>query len=119
MVELWDSQDLNVDFPSPAIEKAFRGILWVLHDRSLVRTETGQFGVSRCQAIQEGDEAWIIFGCDNPMILRPSGEHYLLMGAAYFPDFKDGILVGGPEVNQEFKAGDDCNGHIVRETTIW
>ena len=41
-------------------------------------------------AVEKGDEAWILQGCDRPVILRREGERFKLVGEAYVHRFMNG-----------------------------
>jgi len=37
------------------------------------------------RAAQSGDQIWLISGCECPMVLRPVGDNYEVVGEAYLP----------------------------------
>lgn len=60
-----------------------------------------------------GDEVWIIRGCDQPMILRPNGDHHLVAGEGSFDganrgeflrDMSDDIEVGDMIARYKFES---------------
>ena len=52
-----------------------------LQGRVIYLSNNGNMGLAPI-ATRPRDEIWVIFGCKWPMILRPEGEHYCLIGAA-------------------------------------
>jgi hypothetical protein len=79
---------------------------------------SGLPGSSPWNAHQAGDQIWIIFGCDCPMILRPAGIGFTLIQSAFVLGFMQGEAVGGADVCTPFRTGDLCNGHVVEEIQI-
>jgi hypothetical protein len=55
---------------------------------------------------RQGDLIAIIFGCSTPLVLRPRGDHYQVLGEAYVQGFMDGeaitALKEGKYARQEF-----------------
>lgn len=60
-----------------------------------------------------GDELWIIRGCDQPMTLRPKGDHYLVVGEGSYDganrgellrDIPDDIKIGGMIGSYKFES---------------
>ena len=51
-----------------------------------------------------GDEVWIIRGCDQPMILRPNGDHYLVVGEGSFDGANRGELLR--DMSDDVEVGD-------------
>ena len=77
--------------------------------RALFRTRQGLVGNGPDQ-LQEGDKVCILFGGEVPIILRPEGDHYLLIGESYvhgvmggefMMEWENGRLDGTKE--EEFK----------------
>lgn len=58
---------------------------------------------------RSGDEVWIIRGCDQPMLLRSNGDHYLVIGEGYYDGANRGELLQG--MSDDLKIGDTIRGH--------
>jgi hypothetical protein len=62
-------------------------------------------GVAPCAA-QEGDVVCVMHGCKVPVVLRPEGQRFLLIGDAHLDNFMSGAAFGsreaGFEATQEF-----------------
>ncbi|KAG0587416.1 hypothetical protein KC19_2G162600 [Ceratodon purpureus] len=65
----------------------FDGWRWLSTDR-------GFLGRTHAQT-QKGDEIVIVQGCSVPMVLRPCGEHYNVVGAAYVQGIMNGEALQG------------------------
>ena len=61
-------------------------------DRRLFRTLGGYFG-NGPKAIRKGDLCCVLFGSRIPMILRPEGWHYLLVGETYLHGYMHGEAI--------------------------
>jgi len=55
-----------------------------------------------------GDEIWILFGCSEPIVLRPVDNKYLVVGPAYVDSIMDGEAV--EEVPGHVKDGERQRG---------
>jgi hypothetical protein len=42
-------------------------------------TAKGDFVLVKDVPLKKGDEIWILFGCSYPMVLRPAGNHYMVV----------------------------------------
>jgi hypothetical protein len=63
--------------------------------RSVFRTRAGLFGLLPCTA-REKDVIVVLLGCYLPLVLRPAGSKYRIVGAAYCDGFMRGeALLGG------------------------
>ena len=51
-----------------------------------------------------GDEVWIIRGCDQPMILRSNGDHFLVVGEGSYDGANRGELL--KDISADVKVGD-------------
>jgi hypothetical protein len=60
--------------------------------RRLFSTSCGFIG-NGPQVLQPGDCVCILFGGDVPYILRPEGDHYLMVGESYVSDIMDGEFI--------------------------
>jgi hypothetical protein len=56
------------------------------------RTENGYIGLSDGEA-KSGDQVCVIFGCRQPVILRPVGAYYQFIGVCYVLGFMEGEAV--------------------------
>lgn len=61
-------------------------------NRSLFTTKEGYMGLGP-NALQIGDLVCTLFGCNNPLILRPQNGHYRLVGAAYVHGVMEGEMI--------------------------
>ncbi|KAH9213096.1 hypothetical protein DL95DRAFT_390818 [Leptodontidium sp. 2 PMI_412] len=59
----------------------------------------------------EGDEIWMIFGCDKPMILRPADDYYLVIGEGYYGGANRGELM--KDMPESVEVGDMIGGYRV------
>lgn len=66
--------------------------------KSFFITDKGYMGLSLA-LIQTGDKVCIIFGCPNPLLLRKTGDRYVLVGEIYVYG-----MMGG-EIIEELEAG--------------
>ena len=60
-----------------------------LTSRKLTTTTRGYLALAPLRT-QRGDVISILFGCSTPMVLRPLGSHYRLIGEAYVHGIMDG-----------------------------
>jgi len=60
-----------------------------LTSRKLITTKGGYLALAPLRT-QRGDVISILFGCSTPMVLRPFGSHYRLIGEAYVYGIMDG-----------------------------
>ncbi|KAK0113332.1 hypothetical protein ONS96_014197 [Cadophora gregata f. sp. sojae] len=67
-----------------------------LQGRRLITTRNGYLGTAP-EAALRGDVLAIIYGCSYPVVLRPSGDSYLLIGESYIDGVMDGELVEARE----------------------
>ncbi|KAK8129088.1 hypothetical protein PG984_010196 [Apiospora sp. TS-2023a] len=58
---------------------------------AFVITDNGYVGRAY-HTCQKGDEAWILAGSDNPVILRPAEDGFRYIAPAYFPNTMEGQL---------------------------
>ncbi|KAL8847189.1 MAG: hypothetical protein Q9221_007751 [Calogaya cf. arnoldii] len=74
-----------------------------LIDETLFTTDSGHLGKAPTawSSIQEGDIACIIYGCANPVILRPHGQAYKVVTFAYRGDLMDGEYSDGSDRQTE------------------
>lgn len=63
-----------------------------------------------------GDEVWIIRGCDQPIILRPNGDHYLVVGEGSFDGANRGELLR--EMSDDVKIGDMIGSCRFESTSL-
>ena len=55
---------------------------------ALFSTDKGSFGMGALD-VQNGDALYILFGARTPFLLRPEGDHWILLGDAYCYDLMD------------------------------
>ena len=68
---------------------------YYLAGRSIFRTYAGLFGLAPCTA-REKDVMVVLLGCRSPLVLRPAGSKYRIVGVAYCHGFIHGeALLGG------------------------
>ncbi|PVH84100.1 hypothetical protein DL98DRAFT_652138 [Cadophora sp. DSE1049] len=67
-----------------------------LQGRRLITTTNGYLGTAP-EAALEGDFLAILYGCSYPVVVRPSGDSYLLIGESYI----DGVMGGELEEARE------------------
>lgn len=51
--------------------------------------------------LEKGDQLCVLFGCSEPVILRPVYDHHILIGHAYVHGYMDGEAVRGVEAGKE------------------
>lgn len=64
----------------------------VLYRRRLFTTVQGRLGVST-RALKQRDKVCVLWGCPVPLLLRPQGSYYSLVGEAYVHGLMDGDAV--------------------------
>ncbi|KAH6684026.1 heterokaryon incompatibility protein-domain-containing protein [Halenospora varia] len=79
--------------------------------------ENGGMGLA-LKSAKIGDEAWALFGCDKPMILRPVEDHYLVIGEGYCDGTNRGELKNVLQVTERLKVGDMFNGYRVKSLKL-
>jgi len=63
------------------------------YSRSFIVTNRGCMGYAR-QETQTGDLVCIVYGCDVPLIIRPSGDgKYVIVGDSYLYGMMSGQMV--------------------------
>ncbi|PVH69950.1 hypothetical protein DL98DRAFT_149793 [Cadophora sp. DSE1049] len=65
-----------------------------LLSRRLITTKEGFLGLAPEEA-QKSDVIAILYGCNVPVVLRPHGDTYLLIGECYVDGIMDGEIVEG------------------------
>jgi hypothetical protein len=63
-----------------------------LRGRTLMTTKNGYLGLALSSAAQ-GDVIAVLLGCPSPMVLRPSGSLYQVVGACYIHDIMKGEVM--------------------------
>jgi hypothetical protein len=63
-----------------------------LKGRKYFRSSTKYIGLVPATA-QEGDVICILFGGRTPFLIRPAGEHYLMVGACYVDSIMNGEVM--------------------------
>ena len=64
--------------------------------RKLATTETGYLGLVPAEA-QLADVIAVIYGCNFPVVLRPCGDAYLVVGESYVPGMMKGEVIHAEE----------------------
>ncbi|KAI9781999.1 MAG: hypothetical protein M1839_005592 [Geoglossum umbratile] len=64
-----------------------------------------------------GDQIWIVFGCDKPMILRPAGDHFLVVSEGYYDGANRGELL--EDIPEDLNKGDRQGGYEVKSIRIY
>jgi hypothetical protein len=75
----------------------------------------GGIGLALKSAVA-GDEVWMILGCDKPMILRPMGEYYLVVGEGYYDGVNRGELM--KDIPECIEFGDMIGGYRVESLEL-
>lgn len=70
--------------------------------RRMITTTVGYLGLAP-EEVQEHDVVAILYGCNFPVVLRPHGDSYLLIGECYV----DGIMDG--EIMEAKERGEFCH----------
>jgi hypothetical protein len=60
-----------------------------LAERRVITTNSGFIGLLPEEA-QDGDSIAIVLGCYHPVVLRPSGDEYKVLGECYVHGLMDG-----------------------------
>ena len=63
-------------------------------NRRLIKTSGGNLGLAPAK-MRSGDIICIIMGCSLPVILRPSGGNFIVVGAVYISGISDGNAMNG------------------------
>ena len=87
---LYDATEMERE----ALSWAMNVLAW----RRLITTKSGYLGLAAA-ATEPHDRVCIIFGCDVPMVLRPDGDGYRVIGECYI----QGIMRG--EIAQDIEDG--------------
>ncbi|KAH8602285.1 heterokaryon incompatibility protein-domain-containing protein [Bisporella sp. PMI_857] len=77
------------------------GMSVVSSNRSFFQTKKGYWGLG--SHVAEGDIVCVLFGGTTPFCLRPSGDHYILVGECYFYGFMNGEAVKMMEMGELIK----------------
>ena len=67
-----------------------------LINRRMISTIGGYLGLAP-EEVQENDVISIFCGCNFPVVLRPCGDNYLLIGECYVDGIMDGEVVQAKE----------------------
>ncbi|RYP24974.1 hypothetical protein DL765_000202 [Monosporascus sp. GIB2] len=70
----------------------------------------GGIGVT-LKSADAGDEVWMIFGCDKPMIIRPVDDYFLVIGEGYYDGVNRGELM--KDMPESLEVGDMIGGYRV------
>jgi hypothetical protein len=87
--EIWQPHDKE------ALEWATNALAW----RRLIGTHQGRVGLT-IPAAKAGDSIMVLLGCNVPMVLRPDGDYWQLVGECYLHGVMDG------EVAESVKHGE-------------
>jgi hypothetical protein len=79
-----------------AVKQARRAIEVRAHRRRFFVTSRGFFGLGP-RNMEEGDAVFVLYGCSVPVVLRPKGEHWSLVGEAFVAGIMDGEVVQATE----------------------
>jgi hypothetical protein len=63
------------------------------------------------QGAKLGDQVWVILGCDRPMVLRPIGEQFLVVGEGYYDGVNRGELLR--DIPGDISEGDSYAGYRI------
>ncbi|KAI9868244.1 MAG: hypothetical protein M1813_006989 [Trichoglossum hirsutum] len=63
------------------------------------------------QGAKPGDQVWVILGCDRPMVLRPIGEQFLVVGEGYYDGVNRGELLR--DIPGDISEGDSYAGYRI------
>jgi hypothetical protein len=67
-------------------------VVLTLNRRRLVTTSGGYLGLAP-EEVRKGDVIAVLYGCNFPVVLRPCGNGYLVIGECYIDDVMDGELI--------------------------
>ena len=81
--------------PDEQLNLLFTQVLTRCEGRSIFRAQDGNFGLVPCAA-RKGDIVVVFLGCDKPLVLRPTGSRYKIVGEAYLDGFMEGEALLGP-----------------------
>jgi hypothetical protein len=76
--------------------RSLRVCVLTLAGRRLMTTQSGYLGLVP-EAAKPGDVVAILYGCNFPVILRPRGETYAMIGEAYVDGIMDGEAMEAQE----------------------
>jgi hypothetical protein len=68
------------------------------------------------ESAKVGDEVWIVFGCDKPMILRSVDDHYLVVGEGYYDGANRGELL--KDAPENVSVGDVVGSYKVESMSL-
>lgn len=97
------AQEANIGSLRNFVERVAAGANPFRH----IKLSEGRFGMGPDTALI-GDIVVIFLGVNHPMVLRPKGEHYLMLGAAYV----SGVMMG------EYFQGPSAEGIEARTETF-
>ena len=83
--------DAKLDKPETLeiVKRVMNLLAW----RRLISTDVGSVGLA-VAAAEPNDRIAVLVGCDMPMILRPSGEHWQVVGECYVQGLMSGEVAG-------------------------
>jgi hypothetical protein len=83
--------------------KIAKALFW--RNRAFLVTEKGLYGFGP-DLVKPGDRCCVLFGIDVPMILRPCGQCFQILGESYISELMDGqikdMLARGEVVEKQF-----------------
>lgn len=75
-----------------------------LKGRKLATTETGYMCLVP-ETVRKGDVAAVLYGCNFPVLLRPLGEAYQVLGECFVPGLMNGEVFDA-QIEEDLKAQD-------------
>jgi hypothetical protein len=84
---------------------------WMLIAHFPILTSLRRTGLAP-KCAQPGDQIWFILTCEKPLILRPHGKEYLVVGEAYLDGMNHWRSLGKPQ--RTLQEGDVIGGYEVQ-----
>lgn len=97
--QLLADADANLLKPPNVLDfvKVANPLFLIFSGNALALTAQKRFAMVPDGVALEGDQIWILFGCCAPLILRPMGGYYYVVGSVALADLMDGEAVKGIE----------------------
>jgi hypothetical protein len=88
-------EQIEDEFEKESVSNMLIAVL-ALIGRRLITTQGGYLGLAP-EEVQENDAIAILYGCNFPVILRPHGDEYLLIGECYIDGIMNGEIIEAKE----------------------
>ncbi|KAH8742513.1 heterokaryon incompatibility protein-domain-containing protein [Diaporthe sp. PMI_573] len=93
--------EMPVDASEYDYSEVYSCFVRTLNKRTFMATANGQFGWAtnniygaESEQVRQGDLIAVLFGCSAPLLIRPAGPYYHVLGEAYIQGLMDGEVLG-------------------------